>query len=73
MRSAILASVLAVVSVSASQAMPVVPQPETPAAVQVHGCHHGYGQDVTGWHRHDRECRTLRGVVSRKSRGHGKT
>jgi len=73
MRSAILASVLAVVSVSASQAMPVAPQPAAQPAIQVHGCHHGYGQDLTGWHRHDRECRTLRGVVSRKNRGQGKT
>ena len=73
MRSAILASVFAIVSIPACLAMPVAPQPVAPQAIQVHGCHRGYGHDLTGWHRHDRDCRTLRGVVGRKSRTPGKS
>ena len=41
--------------------------------VQVHGCHHGYGHDLSGWHRHSKECRTTRGVVDRKKRGAAKS
>ena len=68
MRGAILASVIVMGSVSVSMAFPVAPQGAAPEAVRIHGCHHTYGQDVTGWHRHARECQTLRGVVGRKSR-----
>src|SRR5215470_17512452 len=42
-------------------------------AVRIHGCHHTYGHDVTGWHRHDKACRTLRGIVVRKNRPMGNT
>jgi len=68
MRAAILASGIILGLVSASLAMPVAPPPDLPKSVQVHGCHHYYAQDISGWHRHDKECRSLRGVVGRKSR-----
>jgi len=68
MQASILALGIILGVISASQAMPVVAQPGLPKAVQVHGCHHQYAQDISGWHRHDKECRTLRGVVGRKSR-----
>ena len=42
-------------------------------SVQVHGCHRYYAHDMSGWHRHDKECRTLRGVVGRKSRNPAKS
>src|SRR5262249_32323214 len=54
--------------VPASIAMPAAPLPIVSDAVQVHGCHHHYAHDMSGWHRHDKECRTLRGVVGRKNR-----
>jgi hypothetical protein len=73
MRAAILASVFAIACGSAAIAMPVAPQPAATQAIQVHGCHRVYQQDVTGWHRHDRNCQTLRGVVGRKSRTPGKS
>jgi hypothetical protein len=41
-------------------AMPVAPLPVWRASVQVHGCHHQYAHDLTGWHRHDNNCRTPR-------------
>jgi hypothetical protein len=68
MRAAILASGIVIGLVSTSLAMPVAPLPGLPKSIQVHGCHYYYGQDMSGWHRHDKECRTLRGVVGRKSR-----
>jgi hypothetical protein len=68
MRAAILASGFVLGLGSASLAMPVAPLPDLPKSVEVHGCHHSYGHDPSGWHRHDKECRTLRGVVGRKSR-----
>ena len=46
--------------------MPVAAISPAPGAALIHGCHRSYGQDVTGWHRHDKSCRTLRGVVDRK-------
>ena len=68
MRAFILALGLGVGSVSVSLAMPVAPVPAGSTAIQVHGCHRHYAQDITGWHRHDLECRTLRGFVARKGR-----
>ena len=68
MRAAILAWGIILGLVSASVAMPVATLPDLPNLVQVHGCHHYYAHDMGGWHRHDKECRTLRGVVGRKSR-----
>jgi len=35
---------------------------------RIHGCHHGYSHDLGGWHRHDKDCQRLRGVVRRKSK-----
>ena len=68
MRWFILALGIAAGSVSPALAMPVAPVSAGPTAIQVHGCHRTYSRDVTGWHRHDRDCRTLRGVVGRKNR-----
>jgi hypothetical protein len=48
--------------------MPVVPLAGLPIAIQVHGCHHHYAHDLTGWHRHDNDCRTLRELVGRNAR-----
>ena len=73
MRAAVLALAIILGLVSAPLAMPVAPLPELPNSVQVHGCHHYYAQDMSGWHRHDKECRTLRGVVGRKSRNPAKS
>jgi hypothetical protein len=67
MRSAIVASGIILGLVLQSLAMPVS-LPDLPKSVQVHGCHHYYAHDMSGWHRHDKECRTLRGVVGRKGR-----
>jgi hypothetical protein len=67
MRSAILALGISLGMVGVSLAMPVAPL-AVPSSIKVHGCHHYYAHDISGWHRHDKECRTLRGVVVRKSR-----
>ena len=73
MRATLLASAISIGSVSVSMAFPVALQPATPEAVRIHGCHHTYGHDLTGWHRHNRECQTLRGLVGRKIRSKGNT
>jgi hypothetical protein len=53
---------------SAAMALPIGPLPAAPNVSRIHGCHHSYAQDMSGWHRHDSRCRTLRGTVGRKSR-----
>jgi len=68
MRSAVLALGISLGMVGVSLAMPVVPFAVPRDSIKVHGCHHYYAHDLSGWHRHDKECRTLRGVVGRKSR-----
>jgi hypothetical protein len=73
MRAAILVLGIILGMVSASLAMPVAPLAGLPNSVQVHGCHHYYAHDMSGWHRHDKACRTLRGVVGRKSRNPAKS
>jgi len=55
MRATLLASAISIGSVSVSMAFPVALQPAAAEAVRIHGCHHTYGRDVTGWHRHDRQ------------------
>jgi hypothetical protein len=72
MRAAILGSGIILWLVSAPLAMPVASLPGLTNTVQVHGCHHYYAHDISGWHRHDKECRTIRGVVGRKSRSPAK-
>ena len=59
--------------VRVSMAMPVAPPPVLSNAVEVHGCHHYYAQDMSGWHRHDKNCDALRGLVSHKSRNPAKS
>jgi hypothetical protein len=68
MRIVILASGIVLALVHVSLAMPAAPLPVLSNAVQVHGCHHNYGHDISGWHRHDKKCRSLRGLVGSKSR-----
>jgi len=68
MRAMLLAIAISIGSVSVSTAFPVAPQYAPPEAVRIHGCHHTYGQGVSGWHRHDRACQTLQGLVGRKNR-----
>jgi len=68
MRAVILAIGLVLGSVPACLAMPVASPPMLAITIQVHGCHHHYAHDLTGWHRHANDCQTLRGVVSRKNR-----
>jgi hypothetical protein len=68
MRAAILASGIILGLVSASMAMPMAPLASLPNSIQIHGCHHYYAHNMSGWHRHDKECRWLQGMVGRKSR-----
>jgi hypothetical protein len=68
MRVAILAIGIAVSLGPTALALPLVPPPVVSTTIQVHGCHHYYAQGLSGWHRHDKDCRTLRGIVGRKSR-----
>lgn len=73
MRVAIVASGIALLLTSASVAMPIAPWSIPPNAIFVHGCHHYYAHDLTGWHRHDRGCSTLRGVVRGKNQNPAKS
>jgi len=73
MRAMLLASAISIGSVSVAMAFPVALQPAAPELVRIHGCHHTYRQDVTGWRRHDQACRTLRRIVARKKRSMGST
>jgi hypothetical protein len=68
MRAAILASAIVLGFIPTSLAMPVASPPVLPDAIRIHGCHHHYAHDVNGWHRHDKECRSLRGTAGGKSR-----
>jgi hypothetical protein len=68
MRAAILALGLVLASVPTARAMPVTALPALPQAINVHGCHPNYARGPSGWHRHDKECRSLRGLVGRKGR-----
>ena len=60
MRSAIVALGLVLCSIPPCLAMPVAPLQVSWTSIQVHGCHHHYAHDLTGWHRHDNNCRTPR-------------
>jgi hypothetical protein len=60
MRSAIVALGLVLCSIPPCLAMPVAPLPTLRPSIRVHGCHHQYAHDLTGWHRHDNNCRTPR-------------
>ena len=68
MRATILAAGIILGLVPVSMAMPVAPVAPASNAIQIHGCHHYYAQDMSGWHRHDKGCSTLRGMVGSKSR-----
>jgi hypothetical protein len=68
MRAALLAAAINIGVTSVSMAFPAALQLPSSAAMKIHGCHHTFEQDVTGWHRHDLACRTLRGIVDRKNR-----
>jgi len=58
---------------AAAFAMPLAAAPGSSSVVRVHGCHHYYAQDMSGWHRHDKNCSTLRGIVSHKNRNSAKS
>jgi hypothetical protein len=60
MRSAVVALGLVLCAIPPCLAMPVAPLPVSRTSIQVHGCHHQYAHDLTGWHRHDNNCRTPR-------------
>jgi hypothetical protein len=68
MRTAILASAIILGLVSASMAMPVPFLAAFSNAVQAHGCHRYYAQDMSGWHRHDKESAGDNASASRASR-----
>ena len=53
--------------------MPTTSPPAASNAILVHGCHHYYAHDLSGWHRHDKACGTLRGLVGGKPRGAAKS
>jgi len=73
MRAVILTTGLILGSTSGLVAMPVTAPPLSSSAIQIHGCHHYYGHDLTGWHRHDKDCGQLRGVVGGKNRNPAKS
>jgi hypothetical protein len=60
MRLAIVALGLTLCSIPPCPAMPVAPLLVSRTSIQVHGCHQHYAHDLTGWHRHDNNCRTPR-------------
>ncbi len=66
MRAAIVAIGWVLCSVPACPAMPVASFPVFGTAIQVHGCHHYYADDITGWHRHYTDCRIARGLAGAK-------
>lgn len=68
MRTAILASATILALASTSLAMPIAPSSVPSNAIRVHGCHHYYAHDISGWHRHDQSCNTLRGMAGHKNR-----
>jgi hypothetical protein len=69
MGAILVAAVMILVWTPPSLAMPAASLLVLPSAVQVHGCHKNYSHDTgRGWHRHDKDCQLLRGVVGRKSR-----
>ena len=72
MRVAILVVGVAAIS-SAALALPLAPPPVVSTTIQVHGCHQYYAQDLSGWHRHDMDCRKIRGLVGGKNRSSEKS
>ena len=68
MRTVILASAVILGMASAANSIPVAPQATISNAIGVHGCHHYYAHDLSGWHRHDYGCSPFRGLVPDKSR-----
>ena len=62
MRTAILTFGFVMGMAAVGLAMPLAPSPSSSNVVLIHGCHHYYAQDISGWHRHDKNCNTLRGT-----------
>jgi hypothetical protein len=56
MRTAILASGISLGLLSIASAMPMAFPPTPSRAVQIHGCHQYYAHDLSGWHRHEKDC-----------------
>ena len=78
MRAAMSALGLSLGLVSAAMAVPAMAMPAASPPVLshtilTHGCHHYYAHDLSGWHRHDKACGTLRGLVGGKARGAAKS
>jgi hypothetical protein len=67
MRTAILTFAFVMGVAAAAFAMPVAPSAGSSNVVLIHGCHHYYAQDISGWHRHDKNCNTLRGTVKNRN------
>jgi len=67
MRTAILTLWFVQGIAAAAFAMPLAPAPSSSDVVLIHGCHHYYAHDVSGWHRHDKNCNTLRGTVKNRN------
>ena len=72
MRTLVLVFAMASVWGSASSGMPISPLATPANTIQLHGCHPKYSHDTSGWHRHDKQCRSLRGLVGRKSKSQSK-
>ncbi len=68
MRNAILTLGFVMGTAAVALAVPLAPAPDSPnTVVLVHGCHHYYAQDMSGWHRHDKNCNRIRSL-SRNNR-----
>jgi len=67
MRTAILTFGFVTGMAAVGLAMLLAPSADSSNAVLVHGCHHYYAQDISGWHRHDKNCNTLRGTVKNRN------
>jgi hypothetical protein len=56
MHTAILTFAFVMGMAAVAIAMPLTPSAGSSNVVLVHGCHHYYAQDISGWHRHDKNC-----------------
>jgi hypothetical protein len=66
-KAAILTFAFVMGMATAAFAMPLTLSAASSNVVLVHGCHHYYAQDLSGWHRHDKNCNTLRGTVKNRN------
>jgi hypothetical protein len=52
-------------AMAAAMAMPTASPAVLSNTIRIHGCHHYYAHDLSGWHRHDKACGTLKGLVGK--------